>query len=183
MRIISGTLKGRQIYPPKNFTARPTTDIAKESLFNILTTNLYVGDLRVLDLFAGTGSISYEFASRESVEITAVDINNRNVEFIKQTAEKFGITNLRAVKADFFKFVKQHNKQYDLIFADPPYEMDKIDDIPDLIFENNLLADNAWLIIEHSATHNFEKHPFFFQLRQYGKVNFSFFEKKIATEV
>jgi len=175
MRIISGTHGGRRLHPPVNLPVRPTTDLAKESLFNILTNIFDFEGTSVLDLFAGTGSISFEFVSRGSAEVTAIDQDNRCVSFIIKTCEEFKIDNLKAYRSDAFSYIKHSLKKYDLIFADPPYDLESIAEIPEKIFERNLLKPDGLLIIEHSRDHDFSKHPKFSQHRKYGKVNFSFF--------
>jgi 16S rRNA (guanine(966)-N(2))-methyltransferase RsmD len=177
VRIITGTHRSHQFNPPANLNIRPTTDFAKESLFNIINNYFYFEQLeQVLDLFSGTGSISYEFASRGSKNITAVDNNFKSTNFIKQSADKLKFNNIHVVKTDVFNFLNFNKQPYDLIFADPPYDMgEKIMSIPDLVFANKLLNKDGWLIIEHSKEINFEKHPNFFQHRNYGKVNFSVF--------
>lgn len=156
---------------------RPTTDLAKESLFNILDNHIYFDDIRVLDLYAGTGSISYEFASRGSQLVIAVDIHPRCVSFISETATKLGLSQLRAVRSSSIGFLNHCSEKFDLIFADPPYELEGVEDVIRLVFERQLLLDNGWLIIEHSQGRDFSSFPNFTQHRNYGKVNFSFFKK------
>lgn len=155
---------------------RPTTDIAKEGLFNILNNRIDFENLTVLELFAGTGSISYEFASRGAGEITVVEINPRCAEFIRKTADDMGFPKIRVVKANAFGFLGFCKARYDLIFADPPYEMKDITTIPELIFNNSLLNPGGIFILEHSRDHVFSGHPAFIGQRKYGKVNFSFFK-------
>lgn len=178
MRIIGGIHKGRRISPPANLPVRPTTDLAKEGLFNILNNLLDFEGLKVLDLFAGTGSISYEFASREALLVKAIDLNYRCVAFIKKTAAKFGMDNIHAMRTDAFRYL-QHapNMQYDVIFADAPFDMKEIITLPDLVFEKKWLKNDGRLIIEHPADAIFSGHTFFSQQRRYGRVNFSLFEK------
>jgi 16S rRNA (guanine966-N2)-methyltransferase len=175
MRIVSGTHKGRHIQPPANIDVRPTTDFAKEALFDILNNRIDYEETSVLDLFAGTGSISYEFASRGAKDITSVDINYRCNDFIRTAAAAYGFSNIRTVKADAFAFIGFCKVQYDLIFADPPYELKKINEIPDLIFNNDLIKKGGIFILEHSREYDFTKHPAFTEHRNYGKVNFTFF--------
>lgn len=158
-------------------TVRPTTDFAKESLFNILNNRIDFEETSVLDLFAGTGSITYEFASRGAKDITAIDINRRCHEFIRATTASYGFSNIRTVRADVFAFLGFCKIQYDLIFADPPYDMKNISLLPDLIFNNKLLNDGGLFILEHSRDLNFSKYPAFKEHRNYGKVNFSMFSK------
>jgi 16S rRNA (guanine966-N2)-methyltransferase len=177
MRIIRGTHRGRKITPPANLPVRPTTDLAKESLFNILDNHIYFEDIDVLDLYSGTGSIAYEFASRESKSVIAVDIHPKCTAFIQETASKLGFTNLRVVRSSSIGFLNHCSSRFDLIFADPPYELEGIEDVINIVFSRNLLMDNGWLIIEHSKEHDFSAFPGFHDHRHYGKVNFSFFRK------
>ena len=175
MRIINGTHKGRSIHPPGNLPVRPTTDFGKESIFNVLNNFVDFTEIKVLDLFSGTGNMTYEFASRGAKDITAVDMNYKCYAFIKKTAEEFGFQMVKAVKNDSFTYIKNCKDSFDLIFADPPYEHEKIELIPSLIFEKQLLRAGGWLIMEHSAKNDFQKHEHFLERRSYGKVNFSIF--------
>ncbi|MBT3209147.1 MAG: methyltransferase domain-containing protein, partial [Bacteroidetes bacterium] len=159
-----------------NTKVRPTTDIAKEALFNIFTNNFDFEELEILDLFAGTGSISYEFSSRGVVSIVSVDNNFKNIAFIEDTAESLGIENISAVKYDACKFLKVCNLQFDIVFADPPYIFKNVEEIPKLIFEHNILKKSGWLVLEHSKSFDFKGQPNFSEQRNYGKVNFSFFK-------
>ena len=177
MRIISGRCGGRTIVPPKNLRARPTTDFAKENLFNVLGNMIDFEDIEVLDLFAGTGSISYEFASRGAAAVTSVEINAVHYNFIRSTARTFGFNNLHPVKANAFLYLKSCTKQFDVIFSDAPYDLEGIENIIDLVFENNLLKDDGIFIFEHSKSKDYSANPHFKQLRSYGSVQFSFFEK------
>jgi len=149
--------------------------MAKESLFNVLSNHFDFDELVVLDLFAGTGSISFEFASRGCAKIGSVDINHRCLDFIKQTSDKLNISNIRTFKSDVFKFIKMAKGPYDIIFADPPYNLKGLENIPDLVFENNILASEGWMILEHPSEYDFSQHPFFQQHRKYGHVHFSIF--------
>ena len=178
MRIISGRYRKKEINPPKNFKARPTTDVAKESLFNIIQNNFEIEELEVLDLFAGAGNISYEFASRESKIIHSVELNYHHFNFIKKTKEELGFNQMEVFKADAFRFVKKCENTYDIIFADPPYEHSKTIELPDLIFENDILNENGWFILEHSEKMSFNSHPNFLELRNYSRVHFSIFARK-----
>ncbi|MCD4789405.1 MAG: RsmD family RNA methyltransferase [Bacteroidales bacterium] len=178
MRIISGKNKGRKIIAPGNLPVRPTTDMAKESLFNILNNHVNYEDLNVLDLFAGTGNISYEFVSRGSKSITAVDNNPECTGFINQTAKKLNYDNLYVIRSDYRIFLKHTHNKWDLVFADPPYNMEDIEEIIFLVFEKDILNKNGWLIIEHSRNIDFSDYRGYFDHRVYGKVNFSFFRKK-----
>ncbi len=175
MRIVSGTHKGRKIHPPRNLPVRPTTDLAKESLFNILNNNFYFEDIKVLDLFAGTGNMSFEFASRGVPAIISVDINFSCVKFINETANSIDLKAIRAIKANAFRYIDKTSEKFDIINADPPYNMENIDQIPDLIFERQILNPEGWMILEHDQHHSFHEHQHFYQLRKYGKVHFSIF--------
>lgn len=175
MRIISGQYKGKHIRPPKGFKARPTTDFAKESLFNILMNQVDLDDLDVLDLFAGTGSISYEFMSRGARSVTAVEKDPIHFRFIRKTKDELGMELLHLVRGDAFRFIRKPLQSFDLIFADPPYDHVQLDSLPDLIFEGPLLSHDGLFILEHPASSSFNAHPRFAEFRKYGGVNFSFF--------
>lgn len=176
MRIISGTYKGRRISAPSNITARPTTDFAKEGLFNLLNNRIDFEDIDVLDLFAGTGSISVEFVSRGCREVTSIEQNDRQSSFIRKVCSELQIKNLNLVKGDVFKFLNSCHSRYDVIFADPPYELKQLPEIPDLVFKQQILKEDGLFILEHSSKNNFESHPHFVEHRHYGNVNFSFFQ-------
>jgi 16S rRNA (guanine(966)-N(2))-methyltransferase RsmD len=180
MRIISGSLKGRRFNPPADkWPTRPTTDFAKEGLFNILDNNLDFGSIKVLDLFGGTGSHSYEFVSRGCTDVTYVDQFANCVRFVQQTSKLLGIeTYIKIVKEDVFKFVQRNSAQYDYIFAGPPYALPTIDSIPDLIFDKKLLLPGGWFVMEHNPNHQYRSHPAFLQERNYGKTIFTFFEER-----
>jgi 16S rRNA (guanine966-N2)-methyltransferase len=182
MRIISGKYRGRKLNPPGHLALRPTTDMAREALFNILNNYYNFDEVRVLDLFCGTGAISFEFVSRGSEDVTAVDINARCLDFIRKTAGQFGINGLITLKADAFKFLDLAQGSWDIIFADPPYDMKESSYIPDLVFNNKLLGDHGRLIIEHAPEISFGKHPCFTERRSYGRVQFSIFAQKAAAE-
>jgi len=175
MRIVSGIYGGRRLHPPANLPVRPTTDLAKESLFNILNNMVDFEELSVLELFAGTGSISFEFVSRGCPAVTAVDQDGRCVSFIIKTCQELKIDTLRAYRSEAFFFIKRATGKYNLIFADPPYDLPSLGQLPDKILEKGLLKPQGLLIIEHPRSHDFSKHPAFMQHRVYGKVNFSFF--------
>ncbi len=177
MRIITGILKGRRLNPMDNLPVRPTTDMAREGLFNILNNILEYDEVTVLDLFSGTGAVSFEFISRGVKEVTSIEINSKCTDFIKRSAQQFGVNNLRVVRADVFDLLKRAYQKFDVIFADPPYQLDELPSLPDLVFEKQILADNGIFILEHSKEHMFEEHPYFWQHRKYGKVNFTFFKK------
>lgn len=177
MRIISGEHKGRKIEPPKNLPVRPTTDMAKESLFNILNNTYYFDELKVLDLFSGTGSISYEFASRGTEHVTSVDADFNCTRYISQMAEKLKMP-IQVLKFDVFKFLEASKDTYHVIFADPPYAftIEEFARITELIFGNQLLDENGMLIIEHSKQTDLSKLNNFSNSRSYGGCVFSFFE-------
>ena len=179
MRIISGKYKGRRISAPTNITARPTTDFAKEGLFNLLNNRIDFEGIEVLDLFAGTGGISIEFVSRNCLNVISIEQNDRHCNFIRKVTNELKISNLSLLKTDVFKFIDGCRTKFDVIFADPPYELDKLPEIPDLIFKNNLLKPDGIFVLEHSAKQNLHNHPNFIDHRNYGNVNFSFFENKL----
>src|SRR5919205_1758203 len=169
MRIISGSLGGRRFNPPAKMPyTRPTTDIAKEGLFNIIQNNLDIENLKTLDLFGGTGSISYELASRGAADLTIVEKDNQMFDFIKKTSAALGLENFKVVKSDVFKFIEGCNQQFDFIFAGPPYALQTIDELPKLIFEKGLLKQNGWFILEHTPRNDYEKFPYFKTARNYG---------------
>lgn len=176
MRIISGSHRGRIITPPKNLRARPTTDFAKENLFNVITSYMDLDGVAVLDLFSGTGSMSYEFASRGAASVVSIEINAIHNNYIKSTAKSFGFDNIYAIKANSFLYLKSCSKRFDLIFADPPYDIEGSETIPDMVFARELLNDGGWLIVEHSKELDFSRAPHFLSHRMYGSVNFSIFQ-------
>lgn len=176
MRIVSGTCRGRSIHPPRNFRARPTTDFAKENLFNVIAHHFNLDEVRVLDLFSGTGSISYEFASRGARQVLSVEMDPVHQRFIRQTAGELGLDRIRSVRQNAFTFLKTVSGQsYDIVFADPPYDLEGIDALPDLVLEKGLVAPGGWFVFEHSKGKDFSSHPAFLQHRSYGSVNFSIF--------
>lgn len=175
MRIVSGTHKSRRITPPTGLPVRPTTDMAKESLFNILNNRIDFEESTVLDLFAGTGNISYEFASRGAKEVLCVELNPKCIAFIQQTAEKMGFKGISVIKTNVFALLPMLRRKFSLIFADPPFDSDDAQKLPDIIFAQKLLAPDGWLVIEHPRKMKFAEHPNFSEHREYGKVNFSFF--------
>ena len=179
MRIISGKYKGRRISPPKNLPVRPTTDMSKEALFNVLNNHFNFGELKVLDLFAGTGNISYEFASRGSSSITAVDGDFGCIKFIKQTAAEFDFS-ITAIKSDVVKFLEKHTGTFDIIFADPPYDFDQktFEKIVTTALERGLLDPEGMMVVEHSKYTKMEHLPHFSFQKSYGGSFFSFFEFK-----
>lgn len=181
MRIIKGKHQRRVIHVPIGLPVRPTTDLAKESLFNILLNDIDFEGIRALDLFAGTGNISYELVSRGCASVLAVDQNPKCTHFIADTAKLLSMTNLNVIRADVFKFLKGQKLPFDLIFADPPYDMEAslYQEIVKLVFEKNLLQPEGTLVIEHSKGVSYIDHPHIFDERNYGKVHFSFFSPAI----
>ncbi|MCL2097665.1 MAG: RsmD family RNA methyltransferase [Bacteroidales bacterium] len=179
MRIIGGSLRGKTIVPPTKFNARPTTDFAKEALFNMLENTYDFTEIRVLDLFAGAGSISFEFASRGCPHIDCIDINPLHQRFIKETAAKLRLPQIHALRLNAFEFPDICTVQYDIIFADPPYDTTGIDTLPQRIFEHNLVKEGGVFILEHSRQHDFTKDLRYTKHKVYGSVNFSFFEREI----
>ncbi len=175
MRIISGKFRGRRLMPPKNITARPTTDFAKESLFNLLTNRMDMEGADVLDLFAGTGSISLECVSRGAREVTAVELAHTQQNFIIATSKSLGINNLHLIRGDVFRYLKACSIRYDLIFADPPYALEELPTLPSLIVPA-LLKPGGLFVLEHGDQYDFSDHPHFLDLRTYGSVHFSFFQ-------
>ena len=174
MRIIGGKLKGLRLNPPPNLPVRPTKDMAKEALFNILYNQFDFEELKVLDLFSGTGSISVEFASRGVPEIIAVDRNSGCYSFLKDTANRYELP-IKPQRADVLKFLSEETEVFDLIFADPPYDMPQIPEIPELVFGRNLLKPDGVLIVEHPSMKKLDGHPNFKEQRKYGYSSFSFF--------
>ncbi len=176
MRIISGIHGGRKINPPAKMPhTRPTTDIAKEGLFNILQNNLDIDTLKVLDLFGGTGCISYELASRGAPEITIVEKDDKMYDFIKKTATELGFENFNVVRSDVFRFMDTTNQQYDLIFAGPPYALTTIDELPKKVFEKGLLKPGGWFVLEHTPRNDYKKSEHYKTERNYGSTIFSIF--------
>ena len=149
MRIIAGTLRGRRLEPPQNLPVRPTTDMARESLFNILNNYVDYEECAVMDLFAGTGAVSLEFISRGAREVTSIDRNAQCTDFIKRSAAKFGVGNLHVVRADVFDLLKRANRKFDIVFADPPYAIEGLASLPDLVFERGVLTDDGIFVLEH----------------------------------
>lgn len=175
MRVIGGSLKGRT-FDIKLKDTRPTTDYARESLYNILENNWEFDELSFLDLFAGTGAHSFEFISRGCYDVTAVDSNYQSIKFIKQITEQWGEQDkIQAISTDVFRFLQGHHRQYDIIFADPPYHMADLQKIPKLVMDNKLLTDEGWLILEHSVEVAIEDTAHRFHERKYGSTLFTFF--------
>ena len=175
MRIIGGALKGLRLNPPKNLPVRPTTDLAKEALFNILQNKITFEGIKVLDLFSGTGNIALEFASRGATEVICIDRSIHCINYVKDTARQHKLEQIKTYKADVFKYLQLETEQYNLIFADPPYDLNQIPEIPKIIFDQCLLAPGGLLIVEHQSMQNLSQHPAFIEQRKYGHSSFSFF--------
>src|SRR5574338_742187 len=176
MRIISGEHGGRRFNPPSKMPyTRPTTDVAKEGLFNIIENNLDISSLKTLDLFGGTGSISYELASRGATDLTVVEKDAAMYEFIKKTAAELKLENFKVMRSDVFKFINQCSEKFDFIFAGPPYALANIDDLPRLIFEKQLLNPKGWFVLEHTPRNDYKKFSYYKTERNYGSTVFSVF--------
>ena len=179
MRIIGGEHGGRKFNPPSKMPyTRPTTDIAKEGLFNVIQHSLDIEGIKTLDLFGGTGSISYELASRGASDLTIVEKDASMYEFIKKTMQSLHIENLKTIKMDVFRFIVQCTENFDFIFAGPPYALKNIDDLPRLIFERNLLKQNGWFVLEHTPRNDYKAFPFYRTEKNYGTTIFSIFINK-----
>ena len=189
MRIITGKYKGRHFDIPRSFKARPTTDFAKENIFNVLVQYVDFDGAAALDLFSGTGSISLELVSRGCSQVVSVEMDRDHHRFIKQCLDKLkgenvqcstfnvqrSMFNVQCIRGDVFRFLKSCKQQYDLIFADPPYALKELATLPDIIFEKQLLKEDGIFVLEHGKDHDFSEHPHFQEHRQYGSVNFSIF--------
>ena len=175
MRIIGGTHKGRRFNVPKSFSSRPTTDMARESLLNVLLNRYYFDELSAIDLFAGTGAVSFEFASRGMQKVLAVESNFKVYKYLLNQIKEFEFNQIKVIKKDVFKFLSGEVHPADIIFADPPYNLQAIETLPELIFNNNWLNNGGCFILEHSKEFNFNEHPRFSQAKKYGSVHFSFF--------
>jgi 16S rRNA (guanine966-N2)-methyltransferase len=180
LRIIGGSFRGRRIVPPPGFKARPTTDFARESLFNILNNRVDFEEIRVLDLFSGTGSISYEFASRGTREIHLVEMDHKHIAGIKRIIKDMGFSAIRPIHIDVKAFLKTCKLKYDVVFADPPYELSWLKEIPDIVAGSGVIAPGGFFILEHPRNMSFSDHKLFFEHRSYGGVNFSFFKPELA---
>ena len=176
MRVITGTARGRRLKELEGLETRPTTDRVKEGLFNILNNEYEMEGLQVLDLFGGTGAISYEFASRGASMVYCVEMLPLHANFIKSQAAKFGMNNLTVVRHNVFEFLEICREKFDIIFADPPYALDDLATLPDKVFAKEILHPGAYFILEHPEEYNFETHPRFVKEKKYGNVHFSFFE-------
>lgn len=178
MRIIGGKYKGRRILPVHGLKARPTTDFAREALFDILNNRIDFGSVSVLDLFSGTGSIGFEFASRGAGTVHLIEKDARHIAGIRKITEGLGFTNIKPVHIDVRAYLKTCHVRYDIVFADPPYDLPWLKSIPDLVMNADVLNENGVFILEHPRSMNFKDHHLFYEHRNYGSVNFSFFRKR-----
>lgn len=176
MRIIGGNKKGILLHAPSSLPVRPTTDRAKESLFNILENNFNLDELSILELFAGTGNISYEFSSRGALAVLSIDQDASCVRYMKETSTKLGFHSMEVRKQDAFAFLKNCEESFDIIFGDAPYALARVTEIPGIVFEKKLLKHNGWLILEHASMLRLNHLPHFFEERKYGQSTFSFFK-------
>lgn len=181
MRIISGKFKGRKFYPPaKKWPTRPTTDFAKEGLFNILMNEIDFEEVKMLDLFGGTGNHCYEFISRGCTDVTYVDKFGPAVRFVHEISKELGLEDeIKIVKSDVFNFIKRASQSYDYIFAGPPYPLPNLNDIPDRIFSKNILSQNGLFVMEHNSNHDFKLHVNYIKERNYGDTIFAFFKHEL----
>lgn len=180
MRIISGEFKRRRFDVPKNIKARPTTDFARENLFNVLENQIDFEEIYALDLFAGTGAISFELVSRGCAKVVSVEMHNIQFSFIVKIMNELKTNKLIPIRGDVFKFVQSSKEKFDFIFADPPYDLKDLDKIPQMIFDQDLLKEEGLFVLEHSKNNDFSTMPQFLEKRVYGSVNFSFFSKQGA---
>ena len=181
MRIITGQYKGRHFDVPRSFKARPTTDFAKENIFNVLNAYIDFEGTTALDLFSGTGSISLELLSRGCSTVVSVEADRDHHAFIKQCLSKLATDRCMAIRGDVFRFVKSCRQQFDFIFADPPYSLKELSSIPDLIFSRDLLKPDGIFVFEHGKDNDFSSHPCFVEHRSYGSVNFSLFRSVVES--
>jgi 16S rRNA (guanine(966)-N(2))-methyltransferase RsmD len=178
MRIVGGQFSGRRFSPPTSTPARPTTDVAKEGLFNTLQNLVAIEGAKTCDLFGGTGSISYELASRGAEELVLIERDMGNINFIKKISKELGIDDkLQIIKGDVFKFMNNSTEQYDFIFAGPPYALENIDDIPMLVFKKNMLTPEGIFVIEHTPRNDYQNYPHFLRMKNYGTTIFSYFQQ------
>ena len=175
MRIIGGRLKGRTILPPKGYEARPTTDFAKEGLFNVLDNEYEFDGLKVLDLFGGTGAVAFEFASRGAGKVYCVEMNRNNAKFIRAEASRLGLGSVVTVHGNVFDFLPVCREKFDIVFADPPYSLEGLEGIPDKVLALDIMHPGAYFILEHGGEYSFAGHPLFKKEKVYGRVHFSFF--------
>ncbi|MGM9720977.1 MAG: 16S rRNA (guanine(966)-N(2))-methyltransferase RsmD [Prevotella sp.] len=178
MRIITGQYKGRHFDIPRSFKARPTTDFAKENIFNVLNAYIDFEDAMALDLFSGTGSISLELLSRGCKNVVSVEADRDHYAFIKQCLAKLGTARCITIRGDVFRYLKTCHQQFDFIFADPPYALKQLKEIPDIVLSGNLLTDDGIFVFEHGKDYDFSSHPHFVEHRSYGSVNFSLFTSR-----
>lgn len=179
MRIIGGKLKGRAILPPLGYKARPTTDFAREGLFNVLDNEYEFDGLSVLDLFGGTGAVSYEFASRGAGQVHCVEMAPLHASFIRDQASKLGLGQcIKVVRHNVFDFLDICTSKYDIVFADPPYALEGLSSLPDAVLGRNILHPGGYFILEHPGEYSFTSHSLFVKEKKYGNVHFSFFEKR-----
>jgi 16S rRNA (guanine(966)-N(2))-methyltransferase RsmD len=176
VRIISGTYRGKLIHPPRGFKARPTTDFAKEGLFNVLGNYFEFEELDVLDLFSGTGSITYEFASRGAVSVVAVESDAMHFRFIRSSCRMLGLDQVTVLHKDVFRYLNLQVQSFDIIFADPPFNHPRLTDLPELVLSGRILNSGGLFILEHPENFSFTAFPGFRETRKYGRVNFSFFK-------
>lgn len=177
MRIIGGKLKGRTILPPMGYKARPTTDFAREGLFNILVNAYELEGLKVLDLFGGTGAVSFEFGSRGAERVYCVEMSRDNASFIRREALRLGLGNITVVRDNVFDFLGVCRESFDIVFADPPYALEGLELLPGKVLDAGILNPGGWFILEHGGEHSFTEHPLFLRERSYGRVHFSIFEQ------
>ena len=178
MRIVGGEFGGRRFNPPAKIPARPTTEVAKEGLFNTLGAMMDFEEIKTLDIFGGTGSISYELASRGAADLTLVERDLASIEFMKKTVQELGVPEkFHIIRNDVFKFIKQSTSQYGFIFAGPPYALENIDEIPILVFQKNMLLPGGIFILEHTPRNDYQNHPNFLRMKNYGTTVFSFFKQ------
>lgn len=175
MRIITGQYKGRHFDVPRTFKARPTTDFAKENIFNVMNGYIDFDEACALDLFAGTGSISLELLSRGCKQVVSVELDRDHYNFIRQCLQKLQADNCALIKGDVFRFLKSCKQQFDFIFADPPYALPNLETLPDIVLGNNLIKEDGVFVLEHGKQNDFSAHPRFVEHRSYGSVNFSIF--------
>ncbi len=176
MRIITGLYKGRHFDIPRTFKARPTTDFAKENIFNVLNAYIDFDGASALDLFAGTGSISLELLSRGCSQVVSIEADRDHAAFIRQCSQKLNTDRHIIMRNDVFKYMKHVSQQFDFVFADPPYALNELPTIPDLVFQHHLVAEDGIFVFEHGKTNDFSAHPNFVEHRSYGSVNFSIFK-------
>ncbi len=179
MRIISGKFKGRQIHPPKRFVGRPTTDFARESIFNVLNNHYNLDEVRFLDLFSGSGAFTYEMVSRGCTDITAIEIDEAQVRFIEKTLDGLQADGCEVYNANAIGYLERTMDEFHIIFADPPFDSDEYEEVHRLVFDRNLLRPGGLLVMEHNKKHDFSQLPHFLEQRKYGTVNFSIFEQKM----